>query len=350
MKYISFLFFATIFLFGCSKNKDHSLNFELVKLDSIKLDENGDHKIGWARFSKLGDDNLLYIVDWSTNTIKIFDSKGNYCSSISKSGKSPEELSKAMSFSVYKNKVYIGDFANDAIKIFSKEGVFIKQLRVTHKESSIKIYIGCFTVLSENEIWYPGVDNNMLLGSPVTLIDSNGKITRQVGYYPKYFKNTDWGLEGSLVATDGKRYVVAFVASPAIIVGDVSTFSEIWIDLDEKKQRYISEGKPLRYDGDLDKARIRATKESHNDFIEIYNDTLIIRAYYFPTQESMKMKSLVQRRNFLEIYNLKGDFFGEMKLPGRLCDKRQDTLLIEESDEPDNRQFGLYKIVFPNSK
>ncbi len=334
------------------------VKMELIK--KIKLLENDSVKIGNARFAKIDADTNLYIIDWSSSNLKVFSKNGNLVRTIGKAGKGPNELSSPMYFCINGNEVWISEFDIDAFKVFSKEGEFIRKVLVTRSieidttkakvkfgDNVMKMFLGEFVMDTSGLIWYPGIDNNTFIGKPVVVIDSRkGNIIRTVGEYPKEFAGTDWGYSGSFVDISGSKYVIGFSKSASFILSDVDYNKQEWIATSKKSKPYVSERRPKQYSGDIELARKIAMSEISNSFYAMVNENIVLREYGTITEVSIKYKSEVEKDNYIEFIDLKNNVFQTMKINGRVCDFDNGMLLIEESDEPDNRQFGLYEVKF----
>ncbi len=359
-------FFLLTYFFSCKSQEARLIDKEsmFVKLELIKkigLQEKDSIKVGNARFIKTDEDTNLYIMDWSSSNIKVFSKNGNFVRTIGKSGKGPNELSSPMYFCFKGDEIWISEFDIDAFKVFSKEGKFLRKVSVIRSIEAdtasakakfgnvvMKMFLGRFVIDKNGAIWYPGIDNNTFIGKPVVIIDSSGKMVKTVGEYPKEFLGTDWAYSGSFVDILGSKYVIGFAKSSSFILADLDRNSQEWIATNKKSKPYISEKRPKKYEGDIELARKISMGEVSNSFYAMLNEDVILREYGTITERSIQYKSDTHRDNYIELIDCKNNIFQTIKIEGRVCcfDKDKRMLLIEESDEPDNRRFGLYKVEF----
>jgi hypothetical protein len=363
------LVFSSLFLISfcsaCESRKirviDKESSFvELELIKEIKPFENESVKIGQASFSKIDVDTNLYIIDWSSSNLKVFSKNGNLIRIIGRAGKGPNELSNPMYFCFKGDEIWISEFDTDAFKVFSKNGDFLRKVSVNRSieidttkakvkfgDNIMKMFLGEFVIDKNGLIWYPGIDNNTFIGKPVVVIDGrNGNIVKTAGEYPKEFSGTDWGYSGSFVDVFSSKYVIGFSKSASFILSDISHSNQEWIATNKKSKPYISDRRPKQYSGDIEFARRIAMSEISNSFYAMVNEDIVLREYGTITETSIKYKSEVQRENYLELIDVKNNIFHTIKIKGRVCDFNNGLLLIEESDEPDNRRFGLYEVKF----
>jgi len=144
----NFIIFCLLFLFSCSfvifahaqklktvntpafiMNKEplykNSEYVTLQKLYSIDLEKTDDYFFGDIPANMEADDkNNLYILDYVTSKIAIFDSSGKFLKLLGGKGQAPKELEKPVSMSIDRNKIYIYE-RNKGIKIWDLNGKYI---------------------------------------------------------------------------------------------------------------------------------------------------------------------------------------------------------------------------------
>lgn len=109
-------------------NKDFSI--ELKKVLEISAEEVGRQDSA-ALFSNplyfdLDSQDNIYIFDLSSSSVKKFDNKGRFVTSIGKRGAGPGEMQNGNSLVVLKDTVYIGDPFRNKMVIFNSDGEFIR--------------------------------------------------------------------------------------------------------------------------------------------------------------------------------------------------------------------------------
>lgn len=272
---------------------------------------------------------------------------GQFKGVISKKGKGPNQLLSPRSLYVGKQYILIGDNGLYATKSFSKDGQLVRAIILEDYQP----VTGDLIEIQEDKILHAGLwDGTYSYESLALLIDTTGKILEKIGRVPpEYFEYKS--LEGTTFLDCDKQgnYVITVQHSSALIMGNVFDKQTKTFELSEKREKYVTDffRKDLRKEKPNEKDLMEAAlKVCYNSCVKFLNDTIIVRAYYRPTEEAMKQGSPLRCNHYCEFYTTQGKFLGEENVKGQLREVYNGQLVIEESDEPDNRIFSFYSPLF----
>lgn len=342
-------FFVIGFIFnvpGCRSNSDRlSIKLgELEKIRQIKLTENKDHPIGRIFDAAISSDSILHLLDLAAADIKLFKLDGTFIRKLCGRGDRKNDLSLPRTLEVTRDYILVADMGLNCTKWFDREGKLIREVFV----NGFRPVIGNTKLISENRILHAALwDGRANLKTPVHLIDSTGKILQKLGKYPKEYSN--YALMGNVQIDFNlthDTYIITFNQSPAIFIGNLSNGNGKLYSFDEERAKYISTNRSKNSRLSEAETNKLTLEEAFSDRVLFLTDSIFIRSYFRCTEESLRKKSLVLPKHCLQAYSIAGEFLSEVSLPGRLHGKFGDHLLLEESDEPDNHIFGLYKVNF----
>lgn len=343
---------VSTFLFGCQNQSSNKNKIDLlVRLESIKkinLYEN-IKQIGKIRACRVSKDFGIYILDSRAGSIVVYDTSGFQRKVISRYGEGPAELHEPLSFAINNNFIFVPEYYR-GIKFFCGDSILKKNILVGDNNFSLingDIHAMNDSILFLSCIWDGKQKKSEIVAA---FIDTSGLLVKLITGYPSKYEDFMLSSEKICAIANNGFYTISFIQSPDLIIGHFKDADHKIIHLDDRGELYISPKR--RPDSGNRMSEILAlTKEEWINYRTLFlSDTLLIRTRSLSTKESIRLKSLVVRQNHLDIFTKEGEFIGDVPLPGRLHDCFQDMLLIEESDEPDNRRFGLYEVKFTTQK
>jgi len=331
---------------GCRSNPER-LSIKLGKLEKIRqiaLLEKKDHPIGKIFDAAISADSIIHVLDLASADVKLFKLNGEFIRKICGRGDGKNNLSLPRTLEVTRDYILVADMGLNCTKWFDREGKLIREFEV----KGFRPVIGNTKLISENKILHAALwDGRSDLTTPVRLIDSTGKILQKLGKFPKEYRN--YVLMGNVqtdfdLATD--TYIITFNQSPAIFIGKLSNGKGKLYPFDEERAKYISSNRSKNSQPSEAELNKLALEEALSDRVLFITDSMFIRSYFLCTEESLRKRSLVLPKHFLQAYSIAGEYLGEVPLPGRLHGKFGNHLLLEESDEPENHVLGLYQLNF----
>ena len=115
----------------------------------IKLETNANSIIGEVSKIEIHED-IIYILDFMTNTLFRFNPDGTYLNKINKVGVGPEEYIRLTDFYVNKNGVYLLDFSGKSILKLTHNLEFIEKQAITSMSTHLVVdSAGLFTLYNE---------------------------------------------------------------------------------------------------------------------------------------------------------------------------------------------------------
>ncbi len=133
MNVLSYMVILSVILLavGCSKENPNIplKKVTLTKLHTIEgfFDEGQDSLLSFSVFNSIfhyGTDNYLYLYDYNSGSVKVFDDKGEFKTGFANKGKGPEEIESFNTLYTYNDTIFIVD-NRIKIKKFSRDGRFI---------------------------------------------------------------------------------------------------------------------------------------------------------------------------------------------------------------------------------
>ncbi|MFQ3576994.1 MAG: hypothetical protein SNJ77_11220 [Cytophagales bacterium] len=324
---------------------------EIKKESEILLHENEKSLIGKINQAILFNDTL-FILDVKPPSIKIYTNKGEFIKSHLIQGRGPGEISNPVGIDIDGHNLVVADAGVMTYKKFRRfgESFFYEKAYADKKE---RLITGMGTLkITGNYIYstFPFI-YGIAKSPPIIVIDDENQI-QEFGTYPnvykKYSKPTFLMDDTRYLAIDKKneKIYLTFSSSPSIEIIEIKDKKSIIILNDSLTERYISKERMTKDIFDIEDMKNISFLESYNYNIDLLKDTILVRAFCRKNAESSLYRSFVKRINFVEFFDLRGNSLGGCEIKGRFHHCAQDMLLIEESDEPDNRRFGLYKVEF----
>lgn len=317
-----------------------SIRLDIIK--QINLQEN-IKPIGKVLHARFADSLNFYILDSQGNRIILYDTNGMQRKIISRYGDGPAELKDVLSLAAYGKEIFIPEYYR-GIKVFTADGAVSKNLLV--KDNSFVLTSGDIEVICDSLLFLTCVWDGKIKGSELAaaFIDTSGNIKQMVKGYPEeYDKFLLDGRKCGAIREDGV-FAICFSQSPALVTGEFKEKKYKLLPCSDQRALYISPNRRSESGSSTSEMWKLLKEEWLNYRIIFLNDTLLARARCRETEQSIRLKSLVLRQNAVDIFTLDGDRVSEVLLSGRLHDATHNLLLIEESDEPERRQFSICKV------
>ncbi|MGH7495167.1 MAG: 6-bladed beta-propeller [bacterium] len=331
---------------GCI-SKPESLFMKLERIEKvrhIRLVENQNYPLGRIFDASISPDSVLHVLDIGAADIKLFNLDGTFIKKLGGRGQGPNELQVPRTMEVTKDYIVVADIGSKLTKWFDREGKLLRQISIDR----LRPIMGNTRVVSENKLLHAALwDGSRNRKSAVHLIDSTGRILRSLGEFPEEYDNYE--LQGNRQIDFNHRkntYVITFHQSPAMVIGNLTTGSGKMHAFEHERSKYISLNHPKGRFLTPELMEKLVLEEAYSDRVSFLTDSIVVRSYMRCSEESLKKRSMVLHKHFLQAYSTFGEVLGEVPLPGRLHAKYGDLLLVEEGDEPDNHIFGLYKAHF----
>jgi hypothetical protein len=331
-----------LFFLGCKKENASYAFQEIKEYKKIKLNEK-DKPIGNVISINITQDSLIYLLDMSASDIKCYDMQGEWKGSIGGKGKGPNQLLSPRSMCIDERGFFVGDVGFLSIKRIDRSGQLISMIQVEgyRPTTGDMIKIDNDKILTTG-LWDGRYENQLV----VTVIDTTGKIVNKFGKMPTEYSEYKTLSGGAMLDVNKNgEFVISFDQSPALVFGNVSKgVLETW-SFQEKKSRYLDDlfKKENLTIEELDKVNL---KIMYNTRIKFLNDSVIVRSHMLPTEKALKQGSSISANHFIEFYTKEGRFLGESSIKGQMRAVFNNSIVVEESDDPDNRQICFYHVIF----
>ncbi len=335
--------------YSCKNNyRIHSYAVKMSLVKSIILSEK-EKKIGRLTRAFITSDSLIYILDATSSFIHQYDFSGNYIISFGGKGSCPMEFPNPVDFCIDENnkELLVTQYQMDlrVHKLDSKEtySFFVNDNNIMLAHGDLYVIKDSLIVMTS---FYDAKDDKHSL----CVIDKKGNVIKRFYFIPN--ENLEYILDSAspFDLKENGNFVLSFSQSPAIFLGNIFTKELRKYDFSEMRDRYIS------------KKRNRESTKRFNEMIELLkeealnykvcflNDTIVVRASSMYSEKGISDRSFLSRRNKrLDFFKISGEevyMIGNVGIEGKLHCVFKGHLVIEESDEPDNRRFGLHKVEF----
>jgi hypothetical protein len=346
----SVLFILVLSTVACVKKEESpSLSFE--KISTILLEEPPDIKIGRIAVASLASDTSFFVLDISSKKVIHYAKTGEVLSVILTKGKSPNEIDNPFGMCLDKDNLYVTE-DGVCIKKFTQDGKFIKQIFIS--DDNLIPSQGVITTIAENNLLINSLFESLEHPKiPLFIMDTSGVVVERIGAYPDVYQNYWLLAKCDYALSANKKVLVCFYQSDDLYYYDFREKSGHFIKPRTQSNRYISSKRKKRSESIEELIKLSRI-EAGNIGIYHVNDSIAVRTFDIQNEVSQQKQSFVLRDNYIQfLYLQKDNTFIEstpQKIGGVIRAKLGDVYIVEESDEPDKRQFGLYKIVFPNSK
>jgi len=345
---ISFICFLFI-ICQCSVPNEQIFSITVDKISEFKLEED-TLKLSTLLRVKSVEDSILIGLDENMTMIE-FNIMGKILKKVSEFGNAPNNIFYGCAFAANERYIVFAQ-STGAVKWLTRNGEYLREsfLKVT----PATIVCGELFILHNGDVIFSALNEPTAPKYyPAVIFDSIGNIKTKIGTYPDEYR--DFFLEHlqTFDVNNSNDIALSFAYSPSLWIGNVLTNKGELCAFPKQQKLFISSSKPKREDKNQSivnvdipkkKAIEMALTERLNYRTLFLNDSIILRANSIETKESLKSGNFVSKNHFLQIFSKSGKYLGEISIHGVLHCKIKNILLIEESDEPDNRRFGLYKI------
>ncbi|MCS7014351.1 MAG: hypothetical protein RMI34_10830 [Chloroherpetonaceae bacterium] len=322
----------------------------MYELKRICLPES-PHPVGYIARAILSEDSCIYLLDISASDVKVFDFDGNLKQRLFSKGNGPLNLRKPRSLGISKTQIVVGDVGFYAFKVFDASGT--RLLRSIFVEG-FRPVLGDTKFIDDNQFLTTGfwdgereyASNSSMRRYPAAVIDSLGRFIKKIGCYPEEYQQYP-ALDGTayLDMNNRSEYVITFSQSPAILFGSVKREDFVLWEFVDRRQRYIipelAKAEPTEEFWKKINLRI-----FYNTGIYFLNDSVFVRSFAIHNERSVKSGSFVSGKNYCEFFRTDGSLIGEVETKGMLLTARNNLLVVQEKDEPDNQVIVFYKAIF----
>ncbi len=344
--------FTLLFLLlcaACKQNISNQLNIELSCVKTISLSEK-EKKIGRLVRASISSDSMIYILDRASGIIHQYNFLGNYIKSFGGRGNAPNEFPNPVTFCIdEKNReLLIAQYQID-IRIHRLDTIKVKSFFVSN--DNIRLSSGDLYVIEDGHIamtsFFDVKDNE----NSLCIIDKEGNVVEKFRFLPDEEKEYRLGSDKNSDIKENGDFVVSFSQSPALFVGNIHSKKIREHDFSEMREMSISKKRKKDSNERFDEMIELLKEERINYKVSFLGDTLVVRASSSYSDKGLKDRSFLSQKNkTLDFFKIDEEhncsYLCGIGINGRFHGIFKGLLLIEESDEPDNRQFGLYEVKF----
>ncbi|MDX2128092.1 MAG: 6-bladed beta-propeller [Chloroherpetonaceae bacterium] len=338
-RYIVIIFCLIV---SCKENKSKH-NISLTNTNKIILNEK-ERKIGSLASVLISKNEEVFLLDESASTVNVYSTEGKLLNVYGKKGSGPCEIEEASEFC-------IDSINNRLIVVEGGKGLKIIPLN-SKKEDSKSIFIkddgfmvvhGYISIDKNGNLILTSFWNPKDINTNLIVINEDGIVLSKFNFLPSGYEKFGFGKENWHDCNEKNEFVVTFLKSPSLFVGNLETGIVNEYSFENLKEKYISEKRKSKMSL---KESIKINREERMNYtVRFVNDTIIARATHISTEASSKNRSFVQRaEQRVEFITTKGEYLGETLINGVLRCIYNGQLVIEESDEPDNRILGFYRV------
>lgn len=361
MKFLAIISLLTLFI-SCKDGEELEVyseevqgkKFILNKLREIKIEEDSLSFIGRILEAKFLDNNLI-IADMIQPKLFFFNENGKLIKQFNWSkGEGPGEIKQIGSFDLVNGKIYISDIGNFRWTVFDSTGVFINGIRPfadprndsnqnIYENGSIILHFGdeIFTSVIEDkynrDLYQYRSKCIASLSSELEIKHVFGKMDGIYRKYKIYIPIAEMTIDdaGYIYYSQVPSYLIYKYDRQGNLI-KVFGLKKNFKELSEDLPRTLSMNEIIRI----------SKKYSFTDALFYSSKGYILYQYIETTNTFFESKSLLDRNNYLKVYDLDGRYIKpDMKLPGViLTTDSKGNLFILETDEPGNRHIGVYEI------
>lgn len=343
------VFFLVASFYACknnNSNRSYVVKMNLVK--SIVLSEK-EKKIGKLTRAFIASDSLIYILDRTSFFIHQYEFSGNYVKSFGGRGSSPHEFPNPVDFCIDENnkELLVTQYQMD-LRVHKLDSQ--KTYSFFLSDDNVMLAAGDLYVIKDSLIamtsFYDAKDDKHSL----CVIDKKGNVIERFYFIPN--ENLEYVLdtESPFDLKENGNFALSFSQSPAILLGNIFTKEIRKYDFEEMRDKYISKKRKKDSMSRFEEMIELLKEEALNYKVLFLNDSIVVRASSMYSEKSISDKSYLSRKNkqldFFQISDEKVKIIANKEIQGKLHCVFNGHLAIEESDEPDNRRFGLYKVEF----
>jgi|SRR5690554_4465197 len=368
MKYIN-IFFTTLLaialLFGlaCNGKKEETKTSGITEIKEVNpklrktrefVLKSDEFNIGVIEpptliFEKNGETKLFFR-DTGLNQVLISDSMGAIQQAIGKSGDGPKEFRHLTSIGMDEDTLIVYDAVLDMVKKFNLERELINSYqglladRVWLRSKRLFLYKDKLVYgIQEAD---KSSSNNHWESKTIAIYDRAGNLEKLMGEYdPDLIKSHRlYNYSNDLVINNGFAYTT-HRTSPTIQKFDLDTGKKISRFGVLSKNYKVSDERPNVTDP-------REVKNKINVKFSFVGNSFVTDdyfAFYFFnfTEKYFELRNPNDQEHFLNLYNNKEEFVGEITLPFQpIAMDNNNRLYLLEDDNPDNVLIGVYEIKY----
>lgn len=326
---------------------------KLQKIKEFVLEHNG-FKIGSIEPPMLvyaKDDNVNFILyDRVLAQLLVTDTSGTILQTIGKIGDGPDGLRHILSFGVDADTLVVYDGVHEMIKKFNLEGELTKSYEGFSKDG---VWGRSKRLFSYNDNLIFGVQEqnksyarNHWESKTIAIYDREGNLERLMGEYDPDLVNSYefYNYSNDIVAHNGFVYTT-HRTSPTIQKFDLDTGKKVSRFGVLSKNFKVSNERPNATDSRDVKNKI-ITKFSIVGNSYVTDDYFAFYFFRF-TEKYFELRDPNDQEHYLNLYNNKEEFVGEISLPFQLIAMdNNNRLYLLEDDNPDNVVIGVYEIEY----
>lgn len=364
-KHLFLFFISALLLFACSdshekfhKSKLIDTDFTIQKVDSFTV-HNGpdtDYTIGKLRFNfASNNDNTLHaFYDAAKHRFVITGTDGTIKNVISKKGRGPGEITKALGFNFNDdNNLMVYDNPQKMLKIFGLNGEVVHHSKV---QQSIYPITSRQIITHNNKLYAPTIKTTALsdfskLNEKLThsklfgIYNYQGSLIDTLGQFDPSVEQTNGYDLSALIDINfkNKQVVSTHKYNYRVQIHDLRSGKRTaWFGKKtahfHESEEYISPNLPRQKQNRMARGISSPVKIFQiNNKIFLYFETL--------TESFFKTEDFNDKKPFLAIYNSKThNSYGDVKLPYILGEVAGGKLYLIENSNPDHFTVGIYEV------
>jgi hypothetical protein len=332
-----------LFLFACTSDSSNNAKniLELKRVGQIALDVDSTvGKLGMFYVYDRTNDCIL-TVDVTHQQIIVFDSEGNLIRKYGSEGAGPGEFRRIYS-ATFDDKLGVVaiDMSKNSVIWFNQSGEL---------ETEFEINPGY--AISPHDLFYrdgllyiPSFDylfiNEPDKSSVFLIYNKNGELIETKGFHQEY----EFPIMFSTYVTSNYLSFYYIKKEMDIIYKKELNSNEIVS---------VTNQTPIWFNHLVENIAFGVTREEANQkslgksFSTLFiNDHFVFHFYVNLTEEFLRYRSILDRENFLVLYDRELNYIGETKLDYPLIFVSNDYFYLLEDENPDNLVFGRYSFDF----
>ncbi len=327
---------------------------ELIKTGWFVIKEDSSSFIGRFYNQKFINGNLI-ISDIIQPALFFINSNGEIVKTLRwLKGEGPGEINKISDFEIINERVYITDVGNFRWSVFDTLGNFIKSaypFKDPRKRTSNKHFYGQGNILKNGESLITCViearfnrELNQDKSNSMAVLDTSLNIIKVFGFMDDIYGKFRLYNSGSVITSDDAGSIYFSQKSSYKIYKYNKEGIFIKSFGIKGKFRETEEDIP----GNLSYSEIQKRSKNCSGTMGLFYSSKGYILYYFTdlTDAFYDTRDPTKRINYLKIYDTQGNYLkSDLILPGcPLALNDNNELLILESEEPNNRKVGTYKL------
>lgn len=335
------------------ENEKDDVRVELTKINDFLIKEDSSAYIGRFRSAKYWNDYIV-ISDMLRPELFFITKDGRIEKKLKwAKGKGPGEISRIGNFEIIDGKIYISDIGNFRWSIFTIDGKFIKSSRPFHdpREKQVGKYSENANIMisSGNKIFVSIIEvkffQEQYKSKSIAVLDTSLKIIKTFGLMDDIYRRYDI-YDATAFLTADKYNNIYYSQMPTYYISKYDSSGKLIKTFGKQGSfKQINEDLPAYLPSE--EIREKFLKFSVAGELFALPSGFILQQCTNLTEEFFNTRSLVDRNNFVKIYNLEGDYIkSDFRIKGFiLTTDDEGYIYIYENDEPGNRRIGIYKLT-----